>query len=139
MALANGWLVLVAVAVVIVAIAVGLVIGLESLGIPLPGEIILVTAAVMSSRHTLDIDPMAVGLSAAAGAIIGDSIGYSIGRRFGMTLFERLDAQQLPYYLCLMKHLAAQGIPVPAPVADPAVEPDAGHPLARSPDRRCAK
>ena len=73
-----------------VYLVVGLVIGLESLGIPLPGEIILVTAAVMSSRHTLDIDPVGVGLSAAAGAIIGDSIGYSIGRRFGMTLFERL-------------------------------------------------
>ena len=73
-----------------VYLVVGLVIGLESLGIPLPGEIILVTAAVMSSRHTLDIDPVGVGLSAAAGAIIGDSIGYSIGRRFGMSLFERL-------------------------------------------------
>lgn len=75
---------------VAVYLVVGFVIGLESLGIPLPGEIILVTAAVMSSRHTLDIDPVGVGLSAAAGAIIGDSIGYSIGRRFGMSLFERL-------------------------------------------------
>ncbi|MDR3661913.1 MAG: DedA family protein [Mycobacterium sp.] len=66
------------------------VIGLESLGVPLPGEIILVAAALMSSRHTLAVDPAVVGLSAAAGAIIGDSIGYSIGRRFGMSLFERL-------------------------------------------------
>ncbi|MGI4778624.1 MAG: homoserine kinase [Janthinobacterium lividum] len=40
---------------------------------------------------------------------------------FVLTLFERLDADQLPYYLCLMEHLAARGIPVPAPVADPAV------------------
>ena len=32
-----------------------------------------------------------------------------------LTLFERLDAQQLPYYLWLMKHLAGHGIPVPDP------------------------
>jgi membrane protein DedA with SNARE-associated domain len=66
------------------------VIGLESLGVPLPGEIVLVAAALMSSRHTLSVDPAGVGLAAAVGAIIGDSIGYSIGRRFGMALFERL-------------------------------------------------
>lgn len=66
------------------------VIGLESLGVPLPGEIILVAAALMSSRHTLDVNPAGVGIAAAAGAIIGDSIGYTIGRRFGMSLFERL-------------------------------------------------
>jgi membrane protein DedA with SNARE-associated domain len=71
------------------------VIGLESLGVPLPGEIVLVAAALMSSRHTLSVDPAGVGLAAAAGAIIGDSIGYSIGRRFGMTLFERL-AKRFP-------------------------------------------
>ncbi|MDE2276923.1 MAG: homoserine kinase [Burkholderiales bacterium] len=35
-----------------------------------------------------------------------------------LTLFERLGAEQLPYYLQLMQHLAAQGIPVPAPQAD---------------------
>lgn len=35
-----------------------------------------------------------------------------------LTLFERLPAGQLPYYLRLMQHLAARGIPVPAPQAD---------------------
>ncbi len=35
-----------------------------------------------------------------------------------LTLFERLSAEQLPYYLQLMQHLAAQGIPVPAPQPD---------------------
>jgi homoserine kinase type II len=32
-----------------------------------------------------------------------------------LTVFERLSAEQLPYYLRLMQHLAAKGIPVPAP------------------------
>jgi homoserine kinase type II len=36
-----------------------------------------------------------------------------------LTLFERLSAQQLPYYLRLMQHLAAHGIPVPAPQPGP--------------------
>ena len=36
-----------------------------------------------------------------------------------LTLFERLSAEQLPYYLRLMQHLAARGIPVPAPQAAP--------------------
>ena len=35
-----------------------------------------------------------------------------------LTLFERLSAEQLPYYLRLMEHLALQGIPVPAPQPD---------------------
>jgi membrane protein DedA with SNARE-associated domain len=69
---------------------VGVVIGVESLGIPLPGEIVLVSAALLASRHTLDINPVAVGASATIGAIIGDTIGYSIGHRYGMSLFERL-------------------------------------------------
>lgn len=73
-----------------VYVIVGAVIGMESLGIPLPGEIALVSAALLASRHTLDINPVAVGAAATLGAVIGDSIGYSIGRRFGMSLFERL-------------------------------------------------
>ena len=38
--------------------------------------------------------------------------------RYVLTLFERLTAQQLPFYLRLMKHLAQRGIPVPDPCAD---------------------
>jgi membrane protein DedA with SNARE-associated domain len=73
-----------------VYLIVGAVIGTESLGIPLPGEIALVSAALLASGHALDINPVGIGAAATIGAIIGDTIGYSIGRRFGMTLFERL-------------------------------------------------
>jgi membrane protein DedA with SNARE-associated domain len=73
-----------------VYLIVGTVIGVESLGIPLPGEIALVSAALLSSRHTLDINPVGVATAATIGAIVGDTIGYSIGRRFGISLFERL-------------------------------------------------
>ena len=41
-----------------VYLVVGRIIGIESLGIPLPGEIALVSAALLASRHTLDIDPV---------------------------------------------------------------------------------
>ncbi|AQT79861.1 hypothetical protein B1R94_12155 [Mycolicibacterium litorale] len=73
-----------------VYLIVGLIIGAESLGIPLPGEIALVSAALLASRHTLDISPVWVGTAATIGAVVGDTIGYTIGRRFGMGLFEKL-------------------------------------------------
>jgi membrane protein DedA with SNARE-associated domain len=73
-----------------VYLVVGVIIGMESLGIPLPGEIALVSAALLASRHTLDISPVGVGAAATIGAIVGDTIGYSIGHRYGMGLFERL-------------------------------------------------
>src|SRR5688572_33451564 len=38
--------------------------------------------------------------------------------RYVLTLFERLPAEQLPFYLGLMAHLARHGIPCPAPIAD---------------------
>ncbi|MFV8316235.1 DedA family protein [Mycobacterium sp. 23] len=69
---------------------VGGVVGVESLGIPLPGEIVLVSAALMSSHHEIGVNPIGVGAAAVIGAVVGDSIGYSIGRRFGMPLFDRL-------------------------------------------------
>ena len=66
------------------------VVGMESLGIPLPGEIVLVSAALMSSQHDLAVNPLGVGIAAVIGAVVGDSIGYAIGRRFGLPLFDRL-------------------------------------------------
>lgn len=68
---------------------VGLVIGLESLGIPLPGEIVLVSSALLASQHG-EIDPVVLGICATTGAIVGDSIGYAIGRRGGKPLLEKL-------------------------------------------------
>lgn len=77
-----------AIPAIAIVVVVGVVIGVESLGVPLPGEIVLVSAALMSAQHI--VDPLWVGVAASAGAIIGDSIGYSIGRRGGRPLFERL-------------------------------------------------
>lgn len=69
---------------------VGVVIGLESLGIPLPGEIVLVSAALLSSQHG-ELNPVVLGICATAGAIIGDSIGYAIGRKGGRPLLAWLE------------------------------------------------
>jgi membrane protein DedA with SNARE-associated domain len=69
-------------------VLVGVVIGLESLGIPLPGEIVLVTASLLAAQHV--VSPVLVGVCASAGAIIGDSAGYMIGRKGGQPLFDRL-------------------------------------------------
>ena len=61
---------------------VGAVVGLESMGIPLPGETTLVTAALYAGT-TGRLSITSVVLGAAAGAIVGDNIGFWIGRRFG--------------------------------------------------------
>ena len=70
-----------------VYLLVGGVIGLESMGIPLPGEVTLVTASLLSVTTT--VSPWLVAGAASAGAIVGDSIGYFIGRRGGRVLLER--------------------------------------------------
>ncbi|GGL01630.1 membrane protein [Sphaerisporangium melleum] len=84
-----------------ICVIVGVVIGLESLGIPLPGEVVLVSAALLSAQHV--VSPVWVGVCASAGAIIGDSLGYAIGRRGGQPLFDRL-ARRFP------KHFGAAHI-----------------------------
>ncbi len=65
---------------------------LEDFGVPVPGETVLIAAAVYAGAGTLN--PVLVGLCALAGAIVGDSVGYLIGRllerrlllRFGRVL-----------------------------------------------------
>ncbi len=62
------------------------IIGLESMGIPSPGETALVAAAVLASQGKLQIElVLVIGISSA---IIGDNIGYLLGRRFGRELLE---------------------------------------------------
>jgi membrane protein DedA with SNARE-associated domain len=73
---------------IVAYLVVGLVIGIESMGVPLPGETTLIAAALLASQGHLRLE-FVIG-AAAAGAIIGDSIGYYIGRKAGRGLFERL-------------------------------------------------
>jgi membrane protein DedA with SNARE-associated domain len=62
------------------------IIGLESMGVPSPGETALVLAAVLASQGKLQIGlVIAIG---AASAIIGDNIGYLLGRKFGREVLE---------------------------------------------------
>ena len=63
------------------------IIGLESLGVPSPGETALVLAAVLASQGKLQI--WLVILIAVVSAIVGDNIGYLLGRRFGRDVLER--------------------------------------------------
>lgn len=64
-----------------------LVVMLESLGLPLPGETALLAAAALAASGRLSI--VGVVLAAAAGAIIGDAGGYWIGRTGGLALVRR--------------------------------------------------
>jgi membrane protein DedA with SNARE-associated domain len=62
--------------------AVFLIVGLESVGIPLPGETALAAAALYTAR-TGRLDIWLIFLVATAAAILGDNLGYWIGYRGG--------------------------------------------------------
>jgi membrane-associated protein len=64
----------------------GLVAG-ESSGLPLPGETALIAAAILASRGRLAIE--AVIVIAASAAIVGDNLGYVLGRHGGRRLLVR--------------------------------------------------
>jgi membrane-associated protein len=64
------------------------IIGLESAGVWLPGETALIAAAVYASQGHLPIEWVLV--VAAAAAILGDNVGYWIGREGGRRLLRRL-------------------------------------------------
>jgi membrane protein DedA with SNARE-associated domain len=57
------------------------IIGLESMGIPSPGETALILGAVLASQGKLNIALVIV--IASASAIVGDNIGYFLGRKIG--------------------------------------------------------
>jgi len=62
-------------------------VAIESSGIPFPGETMLVAAAVYAGTGHLNI--VFVIIVGAAGAILGDNVGYAVGRTGGRALVER--------------------------------------------------
>jgi membrane protein DedA with SNARE-associated domain len=59
----------------------------EDFGIPVPGETVLIAGAVFAGSGRLNI--VAVGVVGFAAAVLGDNIGYAIGRYGGRALAER--------------------------------------------------
>ncbi|MBV9448061.1 MAG: DedA family protein [Streptosporangiaceae bacterium] len=68
-------------------LAIGGLVLLEDFGIPVPGETVLIAGAVYAGAGRLNI--VAVGVVAFAAAVIGDNIGYLIGRLGGRALVLR--------------------------------------------------
>jgi membrane protein DedA with SNARE-associated domain len=68
-------------------VAVFAILTLESFGMPLPGESLLVVAAILSGRGEISLPTLI--FSAWAGAVTGDNIGYLIGRWLGHNLLLR--------------------------------------------------
>jgi membrane protein DedA with SNARE-associated domain len=69
-------------------LAVFVFVGIESLGIPVPGETMLVTASIYAGT-TGRLSIFWVIVASSAGAIVGDNIGYLIGRTGGYALLKR--------------------------------------------------
>jgi membrane protein DedA with SNARE-associated domain len=67
--------------------AVFVILTFESLGAPVPGESLLVVTSILAGRGDIAFIPLI--LSAWAGAVTGDNIGYLIGRRLGRKLLLR--------------------------------------------------
>jgi len=64
------------------------VVGLESVGLPVPGESALILAGIFAgTKHDLNI--VWVIVTAASAAIVGQMLGYLIGREFGYWLLLR--------------------------------------------------
>jgi membrane protein DedA with SNARE-associated domain len=79
--------------------AVALLVTLEGIGLPLPGETAIVTAAAFAARGSLSA--VGVAIAATIGSVLGGSAGYWIGRIGGRRLLVRhghwirLDAERL--------------------------------------------
>src|SRR5260221_13384049 len=59
-------------------LAVGFLLFLEDFGVPAPGETVLIAASVYAGAGRLNI--VAVGVIGFAAAVLGDNVGYAIGR-----------------------------------------------------------
>jgi membrane protein DedA with SNARE-associated domain len=73
-------------------LAIAVVIGIESMGIPLPGQTMLILAAMYAAKNP-NLNIWLIVAAAAAGAIIGHNGGYWIGSRFGYPLLRRFGSR----------------------------------------------
>jgi undecaprenyl-diphosphatase len=64
--------------------AIFALIAIETIGIPVPGETALITGALVAGRGHLRIE-LVIALAASA-AILGDNVGFAIGRHYGRRL-----------------------------------------------------
>src|SRR5260221_11048171 len=78
-------------------LAVFVLVGAESLGVPLPGEHALITAAVYAG-HTHRLSPWLIFAVASAGAIVGDNIGYWIGNKGGYRALLAIERRGVPIW-----------------------------------------
>jgi membrane-associated protein len=65
--------------------AVFALVAVETMGIPVPAETALIAAALLAHKGRMDIGTLV--LLASVAAILGDNVGFAIGRRFGRRLF----------------------------------------------------
>lgn len=72
--------------------AVALIVGLESMGLPLPGETVLVLATIYAATDP-SLNVWFVIAAAALGSIIGDNVGYWLGKKYGYALLRRYGRQ----------------------------------------------
>lgn len=69
------------------AIVIFVIIFFESTGLPLPGESLLIASGLLAGRGELDI--WTVFIAAWAGGVLGDNLGYVIGRTLGRPVIVR--------------------------------------------------
>ena len=72
-------------------VAVAVILALEALGAPVPGETLLIFGAVLSARGDMSLPGLLV--FAWIGSVIGDNVGYLIGRTLGRGLVLRYGAK----------------------------------------------
>ena len=65
--------------------AVFALVAIETMGIPVPAETALIAAALLAHKGQMDVVTLA--LIASAAAILGDNVGFAVGRRYGRRLF----------------------------------------------------
>jgi membrane protein DedA with SNARE-associated domain len=71
--------------------AVMVIVALEALGAPLPGETLLIFAAVLAGRGDMSLPALLI--SAWVGSVLGDNVGYWIGRKLGRAAVARYGAR----------------------------------------------